>query len=396
MKIESGWKAIFDVPSNADVKFRNNPFNYTHSEEQYVTNPRAKILINYEAYNIPSNAPRQFHNPIIATYKMNYLAGRVINLGIWGHVVEDNKTFVRYFDNVILPLALGQPVNSTQYNDKFSSVNGAIYISVSATAPSGAVVNYPPPPFKSIGSKFIPVCTPPPGSTFPIGATKVRCIATDKTDNKTIIATFTVKVTAEPCINYNMDTNTIDIMCKANLSKINRLVNNPSVLEKDPHGVWVLYANLRVSPQGELIINRTDTSWLKIANQKFHENEPNFILISGNAQIDGVKITSWNPHSNDVIRQNVKGFVERPYILINNSSGSTNISNSEIAFLGSASSPGEYGILFRSGKGGSIIANNTFHVMPAGFYSDSVGYITIRKNNFNGNSNFGIAIYQSQ
>ena len=238
--------------------------------------------------------------------------------------------------------------------------------------------------------------TPPPGSIFPIGDTKVRCIAADKTDNKTIIATFTVKVTPEPCINYNMDTNTIDIMCKATLSKINRLVNNPNVLEKDPHGVWILYAILRVSPQGELIINRTDTSWLKIANQKFHENEPNFILISGNAQIDGVKITSWNPHSNDVIRQNVKGSVERPYILINNSSGSTNISNSEIAFLGSASSPGEYGISYHSGKGGSIIANNTFHDMPAGFYSDSVGHITIRNNNFNDNSNFGIAIYQSQ
>ena len=104
----------FDVDSNEKVQFRNNPFHYKHTEEQYVTNPLAKIMINYEAYNIPSKYPRQFHNPTIATYEMNYLDGRVINLGIWGHVVEDNVAFLKYFDNVIIPLALGQPVNSTQ------------------------------------------------------------------------------------------------------------------------------------------------------------------------------------------------------------------------------------------------------------------------------------------
>ena len=64
---------------------------------------------------------------------MNYVDGRVINLGIWGHAVEDNKAFLKYFDNVIIPLALGPPVNSTQYLNKFSSMNnGATYISVSS------------------------------------------------------------------------------------------------------------------------------------------------------------------------------------------------------------------------------------------------------------------------
>ena len=72
------------------------------------------------------------------------------------------------------------------------------------------------------------------------------------------------------------------------------------------------------------------------------------------------------------------------------------MSISEIAFLGSASSPVEYGISFYSGKGGTIIVNNTFHNMSAGFYCDSVGHITIKNNNFSDNSNFGIAINQSQ
>ena len=338
-----------------------------------------------------------FRNATVATYQMNYLDGKIINLGIWGHVVEDNKAFLNYFDNVIMPLALGPLVNSTQYLDKFSSnMNNATYISVPATSPSGAVVNYLlPSAMNNIDGKFIPVCSPPPGSTFPIGQTIVKCTATDKPDNKTAIATFTVQVTAEPCVNYNIYTNTITVMCNANLSKINQIVNDRSVLEKDPHGVWILNAIIKVSPLAKLTINRTDTSWLKITNHRFHENEPNFILISGNAKIDGVKITSWDPFSNDVIRQNVNGSIPRPYIMINNSSGSANISNSEIAFLGFALNPSKSGLSYNSGGGGSSIINNTFHDMWDGFYSDSVGFITIKNNKYYDNLKYGLAMYQS-
>jgi hypothetical protein len=96
---------FFDVDSNLNVKFRNNPFNYTHSEEQYVTNPKAKIMIDYKAYNIPN---KNFQNATVATYQMDYGKGRVINLGIWGHIVENNQAFLRYLDNVIIPVALGK------------------------------------------------------------------------------------------------------------------------------------------------------------------------------------------------------------------------------------------------------------------------------------------------
>ena len=47
---------FFDVPSYEKVHFANNPFNYTHTEEQYVTNPEAKILIDYHAYDIPGKS----------------------------------------------------------------------------------------------------------------------------------------------------------------------------------------------------------------------------------------------------------------------------------------------------------------------------------------------------
>jgi hypothetical protein len=105
---------FFDVPSYDNVNFGNNPFNYTHTEEQYVTNPQAKILIDYHAYNIPG---KSYQHATVATYQMNYGKGKIINLGIWGHVVEDNKAFLNYFDNVIIPLALGP-------NDKYELIPG--------------------------------------------------------------------------------------------------------------------------------------------------------------------------------------------------------------------------------------------------------------------------------
>jgi hypothetical protein len=98
---------FFDVPSNLRVDFRNNPFNYTHTEEQYVTNPQAKILIDYRS----SYSSSKYPNSTIATYQMSYGKGKIINLGIWTHTLIDNKAFLNYFDNVIIPLALGTPVN---------------------------------------------------------------------------------------------------------------------------------------------------------------------------------------------------------------------------------------------------------------------------------------------
>ena len=45
--------------------FRNDPFGITHDEEQHVTNPKAKILLDYNATkNKPD--PGQF---VIATYE---------------------------------------------------------------------------------------------------------------------------------------------------------------------------------------------------------------------------------------------------------------------------------------------------------------------------------------
>ena len=35
--------------NRCEFTFNNNPFSYTHHEENYITNPNVKILIDYEA-----------------------------------------------------------------------------------------------------------------------------------------------------------------------------------------------------------------------------------------------------------------------------------------------------------------------------------------------------------
>jgi parallel beta-helix repeat protein len=102
------------------VLFGNNPFNYPHVEEQYVTNPNAKIIHDFEAFNIS----KPFSNATVAMYMMNHDKGKVINLGIWGHLLLNNTDFIDYFDNVILPLAL----NQSFYSNMFDAAQNATVI----------------------------------------------------------------------------------------------------------------------------------------------------------------------------------------------------------------------------------------------------------------------------
>jgi hypothetical protein len=113
---------VNDIHNN--VTFANNPFNYTHFEEQFVNNPNDKILLNYEIklpkdylqYNVfPPD--KQNGNITVATYALDYGAGRVIMLGIYGQNLVNNKSFINFFDNLVKHVALCyklEPCNSNQ------------------------------------------------------------------------------------------------------------------------------------------------------------------------------------------------------------------------------------------------------------------------------------------
>ncbi len=104
---------FLDYSSSKPLYYGFNPFKYTHSEEQQLTNPNATVLIDYEAYGLPE----EYGNATIATYYMDYGLGRVIHLGLWGHTVDDNPVFMEYFGKILIPLTLGKYV--TVENDRF-------------------------------------------------------------------------------------------------------------------------------------------------------------------------------------------------------------------------------------------------------------------------------------
>ena len=99
---------FLDIPSNFPLRFNNNPFNYTHAEENYVANPNAKILIDYKLDNVPRSSG-QYLGATVATYEMDYGKGKIIHLGLWGHMLAENKEFIKYLNSTIIPLS----INST-------------------------------------------------------------------------------------------------------------------------------------------------------------------------------------------------------------------------------------------------------------------------------------------
>ena len=86
----------FGCGSSCEITFNNNPFSYVHHEENYVTNPNVKILIDYEAQST-------FNNLIVA-HELKYGLGKVISLGIFGSDIVDNNNFLKFFEDIIFSI----------------------------------------------------------------------------------------------------------------------------------------------------------------------------------------------------------------------------------------------------------------------------------------------------
>ena len=85
------------------ITFANDPFEYRHHEEQFITNPDDKILLNYNASMSEYKLPSTVKKPTIAAYELHYHSGKVIALGIYSDDIISNGTFNRYFDSLLLP-----------------------------------------------------------------------------------------------------------------------------------------------------------------------------------------------------------------------------------------------------------------------------------------------------
>ena len=201
------------------------------------------------------------------------------------------------------------------------------------------------------------------------------------------------------CIAYNPEEKVITITCKsATLTDINNQLKDPDVLHKETtNGVWLLNAGIIIEQGATLYINSTDTSWMKIAadGQTAYS-----ILVSGSLKIDSVKVTSWIPNTNDYATTedshregiDVEVGTPRPYIRIEEeATGTTDITNSEVAYLGyeGGLGAGRSGLRYDGGDG-SIIRENNIHNMWFAFYSDGVGGMVIENNHIHHNGHYGL------
>jgi len=149
-------------------------------------------------------------------------------------------------------------------------------------------------------------------------------------------------------------------------------------LLKQPNGVWFFSANLVIAKGATFYIDSTDTKWLKISSKVTHASgiakiaHAYIIDVHGSLKIDSVKITSWDPTTNyyaitNGSRTGSGVFIfgaSRPSIVVeNNVTGTTDITNSEIAYLGyeQGKHKGGSGLSYYYGGDGSIIRNNDIH-----------------------------------
>jgi poly(beta-D-mannuronate) C5 epimerase len=219
--------------------------------------------------------------------------------------------------------------------------------------------------------------------------------------NQTGYASTTVAANKDKinCISYDRIEKSITITCKsANLTQMNNQLNNPSILAKQPNGVWVLNAGLVIDKGATLNIDSKDTKWLKIiADGKIAYG----IHVLGSLKIDSVKITSWNPETNNYAISNgsreITGKIThpgapRPYIRIeSHATGTTNIINSEIAYLGYEGGwgSGSTGLHYHRAGDGSVLKGNNIHHLYFGFYSNHVGNMVVENNLIHDNGHYG-------
>ncbi|MFL6502442.1 MAG: right-handed parallel beta-helix repeat-containing protein [Nitrososphaera sp.] len=195
------------------------------------------------------------------------------------------------------------------------------------------------------------------------------------------------------CIHYEAAENTITVDCdRATFGDLITTLPIQSVIEKlAGDGEYLLKANLRVSNDASFeMTSDGGLQYLKLA-------DTNGIIVHGKILVDGVKITSWNTSSNEVIPQDRRGSVVRGYVQFDASSGSR-IINSEFAYLG-YNELGRRGFdlhgegTYRFGYGPTHdmeIRGSKFHHMWRAFYSTGAYDITIDGNEYHHNINYAV------
>ena len=162
-------------------------------------------------------------------------------------------------------------------------------------------------------------------------------------------------------------------------------INNESILARQSDGVWLLNGNIVIANGATLQIDPSDTTWLKINTDGIHAYG---IRIFGSLKIDSVKITSWDSTINNYASIN-EDKTPRPFIRVErNATGTTNITGSEIAYLG-YNETNSKGINYNSGNG-SVLRGNNIHHLYFGVYFYKLENLLIENNDLHDNVHYGI------
>ena len=204
-------------------------------------------------------------------------------------------------------------------------------------------------------------------------------------------------------IEYQPESNTIVVkgrLYTVTLHDIYLALSNNDLLENEGDGIYLLKANLTLSPHTMLLLEHTDMTWLKLKSDL--QESVRIFGNSGNVFIDGIAISSWDPINNDYDRESADG---RSYIRVDN--GRMDIINSTISYLGQphtrSSGGGVYGLSWRIDNNSMVgeqlvtgmIEHNHIHNNYIGLYIFGATGMQIRHNDINNNMRNGIDIAQS-
>jgi nitrous oxidase accessory protein NosD len=196
------------------------------------------------------------------------------------------------------------------------------------------------------------------------------------------------------CVSLDSESKRILITCDATFSDVKKKITDKSILKPEGGGRssssrgnsgnsgnnYILDATIIVNDTATFSISSSELKWLKIVG-------PNSIAVYEGAKIniDGIKITSWDPTTNSVIDENADGTIPRAWIVLYGTEGG-HIRNSEISHLGyNASNSGFAGVsLYRSAHDFEI-SNSDFHHMWFAFYSSGAYNVKIDSSNYHDN-----------
>ena len=201
------------------------------------------------------------------------------------------------------------------------------------------------------------------------------------------------------CVSYIPAKRLITVTCEtATLTDVYLQLKDDGVLKKEDdksanRAIWLLNAKLLIEKNSKFIIDSNDTAWLKIVSDET-TNVYNNIIVYGSMKIDSVKITSWNPNTNNYAT-NLGPDPPRAFIrVMKEATGTTDITNSEIAYLGySPKTPPRAGVnsgLNYDGGNGSVLRGNDIRHMWAGIYTRGVSDIVIEGNIAHHNYHYGL------